>query len=215
VQLDTFATGHFRLSDCYNVYMRAVFQVDLGKDSDQSITAASKSGVVIPGCNGLSDLVWNIEKILAQHTIHMDPDKENASCLSGVLCIMNGLQAKKKKSGSARTSTNDPKIMYSVNALVDGDWGMMAAGNTMVLARGVFELFNRLAHHVKDEPLVYRDVYEALRKDGNALTEMKKEGGSYIGTNLRDCLKDRLKIDTALEMTKMTGVSKKVKEHYS
>jgi hypothetical protein len=191
-------TGHMRSEDWYDTFQKAVFGTDeyaekLTPAEAQRVLAECHPTIQVPGANRMRDIVWNLNTLMEAH--REASERERQTCLTGILCVVTGLQEKKlaveRKTG--HNIDRNPGIAYSVNALVDGEWGAMAAGNAMVLARGVLELYNRLALHAGEHPISSADVNENFTSKNMAESAgMRKQGGdSYIGQELRNVLRDR------------------------
>jgi hypothetical protein len=190
-------TGHMRSEDWYNMVCRCVFGQDVEHDDCHKLTSQAADNIQrylhVPGCSaGLRELVWNLREILEAHSTAF---KAKTCCLSGVLIEIEGTQLKKLNASEGKKNSNytsnDPNMKYNINALVDGEWGVMSAGNVMVLARGILELFDRIAATLEQAPCTYRNVLERCSgENGN-----KSLGGpSYMATALRSAFEDNLAV---------------------
>jgi hypothetical protein len=133
----------------------------------------------------MRNLVWNPRRILKRHSdacIHSDT-QQREPCLSGILCLINGKQLKKVDKKHRTGYSNDTKITYTANMLVDGEWGLMSAGNVIVIASRIVELHDRLAHHANTQSITWRNVMEVCgtADEVKKAAEEKKMGSdSYI-----------------------------------
>jgi hypothetical protein len=146
--------------------------------------------IEVPGAAGLRDLVWNLDIMLKEHH---NAFLDNAACLTGIYAIISGLQFKKHERPykNNRVSDVDPDNSYTANLLVDGEWGMMSAGNILVVARGIMELYNRVILHAQqgEHTITSRDIIENsdAKKTHERKTEQKSTGGeSYLARTARE-----------------------------
>jgi hypothetical protein len=184
-------TGHMRTEDWYNLYMSVVFGVDGNEDGTGfDKLAANHPQVEVPAAGGLRDIVWNLDLM---PKAHRDAFAAKEACLTGILCIVTGTQQKKlsKVQKTNASDDEDPEISYNLNALIDGEWGVMSAGNAMVLARGLLELYNYLALHTSTAPIVYTSVVELQRAyKSKERAETEGSGGeSYLAECVNKALK--------------------------
>lgn len=213
VTISLACTGHMRSEDWYDVYCRTVFGKDLQYDDNHQETDGSMPAVSVPGTN-FRNLVWNLEEILKQLA------QAQNKCLTGVLCVVTGIQMKKEDKSSGNKSNRSPVVRpgteYSVNALVDPHWGVMAAGNSLVIARGLLELYNRIAKKLGEKPLCYRSVWEPHRVDAKRAAQKKSRGGpSFIAHSLNLTMgewKGCCQIKTALDVKTLTGIKSVAKK---
>jgi hypothetical protein len=161
--------------------------------------------------------VWNLRRILNRHSdacIHSDTHQREP-CLSGILCLINGKQLKKvdKKHRTGYSNDTNPDITYTANMLVGGEWGLMSAGNSIVIASGILELHDRLALHANTQSITWRNVMEVCgtaNEVKKAADEKKMGGDSYIAETMRETLSvempGRCVIKAGLEVYKLTRV---------
>jgi hypothetical protein len=213
-------TGHMRTEDWYNLYMSVVFGVDGNEDGTGfDKLAANHPQVEVPAAGGLRDIVWNLDLM---PKAHRDAFAAKEACLTGILCIVTGTQQKKlsKVQKTNASDDEDPEISYNLNALIDGEWGVMSAGNAMVLARGLLELYNYLALHTSTAPIVYTSVVELQRAYKSK--ERAETEGSGGESYLAECVNKALKrtgccsISTGMpvkKVAKIGGIVSNVGEH--
>jgi hypothetical protein len=217
-------TGHMRPEDWYNMYMLAVF----GRDSKNPSTGQADlfknpPRVRVPGLNNLRDVMWNLDALLKGHRDASGDSEENrTTCLTGILCIVKGMQLKKARGRKSNASDDvNTSIIYDLNALVDGKGGVMSAGNAMVLARGFLELYNRLSLHAGSDPLIYRSVAElcGTASAEEAADDESSGGPSFLAEGLSKTLKERTGccgVKTGMpvsRITKIKGVIPRYSEH--
>jgi hypothetical protein len=224
VSIALVCTGHMRSEDWYHMVCVCVFGADLDEDNIQKLTAsADLSHIIVPGCS-FRQLVWYLKDILEKHE---EWSKNEECCLSGVLCVVDGVQMKKLKASAGEKNANahadDPDLKYNLNVLVDGEWGAASAGNVMVIARGLLELYNGITLTLKKPPVTFRSVLEVVQSIKKTRTSNdeeprdKKQGGkSYISEALRHTLAvydQCCSVRTGLQVDVITSIKPEVKKH--
>jgi hypothetical protein len=121
-----------------------------------------------------------------------------------------GLRYKNNRLGDV-----DPDNSYSANLLVDGEWGMMSAGNVLVVARGIMELYNRAVLHAQqgERTVTSRDIIEnsdAKRTQAKKTEQQATGGESYLARKARETIKKSsmcCNLQAGLHVHQLTSIS--------